>query len=214
MLKILFFSVFLPNLSFAGTTVFFSPKGGCEEQASQIVTSSKTDLEIAVYSLNSPTVVAAIKGAIERGVHVRILTDRTQAFGKGNLEATKTLASLTPDFRVHSKNRIMHNKYAIADSKKLMLGSFNWTRSAENSNDENCLITDDAKVVQAYENRFNEHLWIANTAEKSNAILSLKGIKIFRRSLASEKDILLARPKKGNGSILDSAKEQTFSTGH
>jgi phosphatidylserine/phosphatidylglycerophosphate/cardiolipin synthase-like enzyme len=166
--------------AWAQTSVFFSPHGGCEDQARSLVDSAKKTLEIAVYSLNSPTIVSAIEAAAHRGVKINVLTDRTQAFGKGNLDATKRLAALTQDFRVHSWGRIMHNKFAVADEREVMLGSFNWTRTAENANDENCLITDDPNIVQAYKNRFETHLWTVNTSEKSNSTLLSKGISIHK----------------------------------
>jgi cardiolipin hydrolase len=171
----------------AGTNVFFSPKGGCEDQARKLVDSARQNLDIAVYSLNSPAVIAAIERAVHRGVRVRALTDRTQAFGRGNVEATRLLAALTPNFRVHSKNRIMHNKFAVSDNRTVMLGSFNWTRSAENSNDENCLVTDVSEIVQAFENRFERHLWVVNTSEKSDSILARKGIIASSRGIASKR---------------------------
>ncbi len=167
----------ISNHSIAETNIFFSPRGGCEQQAVKLIKSSQKNLEIAVYSLNSSSIVSAIESAIKRGVHVEVLTDRTQAFGKGNLDTTRKLAGLTQDFRVHTKNRIMHNKFAVSDSKIVMLGSFNWTKSAENSNDENCLLTDDPKVVQAYKNRFETHLWIVNTFEKSKMTLETHAIR-------------------------------------
>jgi cardiolipin hydrolase len=182
MIKVFVFLALIVESTLAlATEVYFSPNGGCENQAKQIVDSAKSELLIAVYSLNSPAVVDAIVAAIQRGVAVEVLTDRTQAFGRGNLEATKKLAASTPNFRVHTKNRIMHNKYAVADNKRVMLGSFNWTRSAENSNDENCLITDDVSVVAKYKQRFDTHLWAVNTEQKSNHILQSKNIKIYAK---------------------------------
>lgn len=69
--------------------------------------------------------------------------------------------------RIHSKNKIQHNKFVIADAKKVETGSFNWTEPAESKNEENCLFTDEVKVVGAFSERFNKHLWIVNTLEKS-----------------------------------------------
>ncbi|MDU2611947.1 MAG: phospholipase D-like domain-containing protein, partial [Pseudomonas aeruginosa] len=40
----------------------------------------------------------------------------------------------------------------------LLNGSFNWTRSASVSNEENLLVTDDAVLIGAYRREFEE-LW-------------------------------------------------------
>lgn len=183
--------VTLLNLSFfqcaeAKTSVYFSPLGGCETQVVQLLDSSRKTADIAVYSLNNPPIVQAIHNANKRGVSVRVLTDRTQAFGHGNREATESLAALTAAFRVHSKNRIMHNKFVIVDGRSVLTGSFNWTRSAEQANEENCLITDDKTVVDGFQARFSGHLWIVNSAEKSMATLEKHGVHAAKRRLASE----------------------------
>ncbi len=172
--------------SHAGTQVYFSPNGGCETQAAQLISKAKSTLDIAVYSLNNPAIVSAISAAAKRGVKIRVLTDRTQAFGKGNLDATRTLATLGQNFRVHSKNRIMHNKFGIADGKLMMTGSFNWTRSAEQANDENCMITDDSNIVVSFKKRFETHLWVVNTLEKSQKYLGTRGIGMIHRKTAGK----------------------------
>jgi phosphatidylserine/phosphatidylglycerophosphate/cardiolipin synthase-like enzyme len=52
----------------------------------------------------------------------------------------------------------MHHKYAVFDGRTLMNGSFNWTRSASEQNEENLIVTNDAVLVTAFAARF-EILW-------------------------------------------------------
>jgi len=53
----------------------------------------------------------------------------------------------------------MHHKFMIVDSKYVMTGSFNFTASAEELNDENCVfIYDSTEVVEKFEKEF-ERLW-------------------------------------------------------
>ena len=52
----------------------------------------------------------------------------------------------------------MHNKYALFDNRRLLTGSYNWTRSAAKCNEENFIITSDAKLVKAFSCAF-EQLW-------------------------------------------------------
>ena len=52
----------------------------------------------------------------------------------------------------------MHHKYAIFDAKWLLNGSYNWTRGAARDNQENCVVTDDPKLLAAYAAAF-ERLW-------------------------------------------------------
>jgi len=52
----------------------------------------------------------------------------------------------------------MHNKFAIIDSRILLTGSYNWTFSANNRNDENLLIIDDPEIIEIFQNQF-VNLW-------------------------------------------------------
>jgi phosphatidylserine/phosphatidylglycerophosphate/cardiolipin synthase-like enzyme len=52
----------------------------------------------------------------------------------------------------------MHHKFALFDGKRLMSGSFNWTRSASEQNEENLIVTPDQTLVAAFSARF-EMLW-------------------------------------------------------
>ena len=61
--------------------------------------------------------------------------------------------------RMDSSENHMHHKFAVIDSKVLVNGSFNWTRSATDYNQENILVTDEPKLVSAYLEEF-ESLWL------------------------------------------------------
>ena len=52
----------------------------------------------------------------------------------------------------------MHNKFAIIDNRLLLTGSYNWTFSANNRNDENLLIIDDPEIIKIFQNQFI-NLW-------------------------------------------------------
>lgn len=155
---------FLSNAN-AGTEVYFSPNGMCEKKAVEMIDSTKTNFDLAMYSLNNTNIVGAIERAQKRGVKIRILLDRTQAFV--NRRITERLKDDGLNFRVHSHYRIQHNKFGIFDGKEVMTGSFNWTRPAQESNEENCLFLSDKEIVQAYQDRFINHLWKINTADES-----------------------------------------------
>jgi mitochondrial cardiolipin hydrolase len=52
----------------------------------------------------------------------------------------------------------MHHKFAVFDGRRLMTGSFNWTCSASEQNEENLLVTPDPVLVGLFGARF-EYLW-------------------------------------------------------
>jgi phosphatidylserine/phosphatidylglycerophosphate/cardiolipin synthase-like enzyme len=47
----------------------------------------------------------------------------------------------------------------LFDNRKVLTGSYNWTRSAADDNQENILLTDDKRAVNAYRDEF-QRLWL------------------------------------------------------
>ena len=164
--KILFIVLLLLSISTkAEVEVYFSPSKDCENALVERINASKKNIDAAVYSINNKSIVNALKQAHDRGIQIRILTDRLQA--AGNSSAVKDLRNYGINIRVHTKNKIEHNKFAIFDGKKASTGSYNWTNPASDKNSENCVFfSEDEKVVGEFQNRFN-YLWQINTAEKS-----------------------------------------------
>lgn len=166
--------------------VFFSPKAGCETHIVDLINNAKSSLEVAVYSINNQNIIEALKNAKKRGVNVRILTDRTQA--SINCQATLDLSQSKIDIRIHSKNRMQHNKYAVADDAIVVTGSFNWTYPAEMFNEENCLFITDREIVKPYLERFENHLWLENSFEKSE--LAFQKLKSKKECLQGKKTLI------------------------
>ena len=66
------------------------------------------------------------------------------------------------DIHLDNERNLLHHKYLIIDSDGgdgepiLVTGSYNWSRAAENSNDENFLIIKDATIANIYLQEFAE----------------------------------------------------------
>ena len=141
--------------AFAKTEVLFTPSLQCENKIEQLIDKSKYSVDIVVYSINNTKLVEAIERAYQRGIKVRILTDRLQAAGKSSL--VTHLYQQGINIRVHSVHKIEHNKFAIYDGNK-----------ASNKNSENCLfIINNKQTIQDYQNRFN-YLWQINKKSESD----------------------------------------------
>jgi len=70
-------------------------------------------LDIAIYSLTYPDIVAAIKKAKQRGIAVGLITDKIQASGKSQTEALKILGSAGISLKINS-----HRAAGYVKSKK------------------------------------------------------------------------------------------------
>ena len=102
----------------------------------------------------------------QRHVRLRIVLDQSQEIEP----ASKSGYLIKHGFEIkyHLGFGLMHNKFAIIDGKVLMTGSFNWTSTAEEKNEENLLIITDEQTIEKYEDRF-EYLWNTSRFDLRNA---------------------------------------------
>jgi len=142
-------------LSWAAPSAYFSSQDNLQFEIVSAIDHCQTSLEVAVFEFSSRPLAQALERAAKRGVLVRLL-----------LEATAGRTSLKTDFSPNLEIRylggrrggVMHHKFAILDNKRLVTGSFNWTKAGQYANHENVLLEDDGGAVSAYSRQF-EDLW-------------------------------------------------------
>ena len=72
---------------------------------------------------------------------------------------------------------LMHNKFCVLDGKDVISGSYNWTKKAAQSNDENIIITSgDYALASSFVNEFKRL-----TGQESKTILTADIGKIIKR---------------------------------
>jgi len=146
--------------------VYFSPNGGCQEAVISEIRKATHTIDIAMYYLSSGRIVQALVKAEDRNVRIRIVLDQGQ-----EIEAASKSSYLIKHglmVRYHLGFGLMHNKFAIIDGGSLITGSFNWTLTAEERNEENLLIITDQETIEKYEERFN-YLWETSRIDSRNA---------------------------------------------
>lgn len=110
---------------------------------------------VQAYSFTSAPIAEALRSAHQRGIEVAVLLDKSQETEKYS----------SADFLLHSgipaqidrRHAIAHNKVMILDGRTVITGSFNFTKSAEESNAENLLIIRDATMAEAYTQNWMLH---------------------------------------------------------
>lgn len=128
-----------------------------------VIDDASETLDIAIYSLTKPDIVDAIKRAKQRGVKVRLITDRIQAGGKSQQEALKLLGSAGIPMKLNKHSGLMHLKMTIADGKTATTGSFNYSKAASTENDEVLMVLRNADVAKSFESQF-EAMWTDTAA--------------------------------------------------
>ena len=119
-----------------------------------LIASAKTHIYFAIYEFTLKDIADALVAAKKRGVEVRGLVDSGEAANSYDKPIINELldAGISVVTEKHATgNGIMHIKTLVTDSA-YATGSYNWTSSATNLNDEVIEIGTDPGLRQAYEN--------------------------------------------------------------
>lgn len=134
----------------------FSPQDNCPGDICEMFADTKRTADVCVFTITDDRITSAILRAFERGVKIRIITDNDKAADEGS-DADRLAAAGVP-VRVDRTAYHMHHKFAIFDQKSLLNGSYNWTRSAAENNEENFVILDLPPLVSRFQKQFDQ-LW-------------------------------------------------------
>jgi len=134
----------------------FAPGEQCRRLIQQEISRSHRQIDICVFTISDNQLRDAILAAHQRKVRIRILSDQDKANDLGS--DVDYLARQGVNVLLDSSPWHMHHKFALFDGKRLLNGSFNWTRSATEKNQENLALTDNPKLVKAFVDEF-ERLW-------------------------------------------------------
>ena len=152
--------------------VYFSPNGGCQQAVISEIRKATQTIDIAMYYLSSRDIAQALARASENNVRVRIVLDQGQEIESASKSGY--LIKHRVKVRYHLGFGLMHNKFAVFDGKSLITGSFNWTLTAEERNEENLLVITDKETIKKYEERF-DYLWNTSRLDSRNA----RGLEVF-----------------------------------
>lgn len=140
----------------ATTAAWFSPGEDCREAVTRQLRLARAQVRICVFTISDDRISEAILAAHRRGVTVRLLTDNDKRRDAGSdIDRLGRAGIAIAEDRSPAH---MHHKFAIFDDRVLLNGSFNWTRSASQANEENLLQIGDPEAIAPFAQRF-ELLW-------------------------------------------------------
>ncbi len=153
---IIVLSVTISIFTLAKTEVYFSLYDNPQKEIIKNINQAQAFINIAMYIFTDKEIALPLVKARERGVKVRLYLDKDQVDYK--YSQSRFLVQKGIKTRISSNNYIMHNKFAIIDNRLILTGSYNWTFSANNRNDENLMIIDDPELIEIFQNQFI-NLW-------------------------------------------------------
>jgi mitochondrial cardiolipin hydrolase len=134
----------------------FSPGDDCLSTIRSHLRDARRSVDLCVFTISDDRITAEILAAHARGVRLRLLTDNEKEHDAGSDIARLRgagIATVVDRTAAH-----MHHKFAIIDGARLLNGSYNWTRSASDVNEENLVVSHDPRLVAAFQRQF-DRLW-------------------------------------------------------
>jgi phosphatidylserine/phosphatidylglycerophosphate/cardiolipin synthase-like enzyme len=159
MICLFIFLLFFPVTAFAQPTTeeAFSPHQGATALIVRTIGEAQKSVYIAAYSFTSQPIADALVQAHQQGIDVEVVLDKSQS--KGRHKLVDFLEANNIPTRINAHYAIMHSKFMIIDDKVLELGSFNYTKAAENKNAENVLVLhNDPQAISSYMQQWKK-LW-------------------------------------------------------
>ncbi len=133
--------------------VYFSPDDGVASRLVELIDNSQSSVYALAFVFTSDPLAKAMRDAVERGVQVRIVVEKDQAGNMGS--EVEDLLKGGADLRLDTNPNSMHHKVILIDETTVVTGSYNFSRSAEDFNDENVIIVHSPSLAQEYLVEFN-----------------------------------------------------------
>jgi len=162
--KVLFFpvnSIPAPHLSGDRTRTVSKVKNSFTELL-EVISGCKKSLDMCLFLITLKDMASMAIKLMQDGVRVRLIVDHSN-IGLAGCQVGKLREA---GVRVVARRQggLMHHKFAVADGKVVVTGSFNWTSQAIFSNNENVVISSKRELVEPFVTEF-ERLWEENMVE-------------------------------------------------
>lgn len=158
---------------------FFSPEDDLRSLLLSLINSERKRIRIAVYSFTDKAIAQAVHAAHRRGVSIECIVDKGyeadahSKVGKLAQSGIPTWVYITSDAQ---NAALMHNKFALFEDTLdhraiIWTGSYNFTKSASDRNQENAIILDDPLVF----NRFSQQFEFLKTQARRVGVAGERG---------------------------------------
>lgn len=131
--------------------IFFSPHGGCEAEVVRWIQRANASVHVLIYSFTLDLIGDALVDAHNRNIDVKVVFEQSQI---SEYSQYSRLKSNGIDVRNDTNSNLMHDKVMVVDGVVVLTGSFNWSNSAEESNNENLIVVYGSDTASIYQNEF------------------------------------------------------------
>jgi phosphatidylserine/phosphatidylglycerophosphate/cardiolipin synthase-like enzyme len=132
--------------------IYFSPEDGAGRRIVELIEGAEGRVAFLAFTLTSDSIAAALEQRLGGGVEVRGVMDAGQVNSAGSRYEELRQAGI--EVRLDGNPDRMHHKVIVIDARTVITGSYNFSRSAEQFNDENVVILHDPNVAARYLEEF------------------------------------------------------------
>jgi len=148
-----------PTLTIDSTRVdnFFSPDDGALSQIASVLNGAEESIHFLTFSFTTNELGDIVREKAEAGLTVRGVMDEEQVSSNQGTEYDP-FKQAELDVRIDGIEGQMHHKVFIVDESIVIVGSYNFSRAAEERNDENLLIIYNEAIAQQFMLEF-QRVW-------------------------------------------------------
>lgn len=128
--------------------VCFTPGGRCTDLIVSAISQARSEVLVQAYSFTSTPIAKALVDAKKRGVTVLAVIDKSQRTER--YSEVDFLAHAGIPTWIDSQVAIAHNKVMVIDRERVITGSFNFTKAAQEKNAENVALLCDAPTASKF----------------------------------------------------------------
>ncbi len=147
-----------PQLEIAGIRLenYFAPEDEVADKIVSMVEEAKQSIRFMAFSFTDDRIGEMVKNQAKAGLVVQGVFETRGADTEYSEYGRMRRARPALDVLLDGNPYVMHHKVFILDDRTVILGSFNFTESADESNDENIVVIHDPTIAALYLAEFEQ----------------------------------------------------------
>ena len=129
--------------------IYFSPDDGVLNALASLLSGAEESIHFLAFSFTSNDLGAIVREKAEAGLTIAGVMDEEQISSNQGTEYDP-FKQADLDVRIDGNAGQMHHKVFIVDEKIVVLGSYNFSQSAEEKNDENLIIVYNSLIAEQF----------------------------------------------------------------
>lgn len=156
-LTLLFIFVLLTSNTYAcDIQAYFSPKDNIEQVILDDLSKAKKSVHLSLYGITNQPLADKLIELQKAGVDVILCEDKLQSSGPHDLHADFEKNGIK--VAIKKTGTLEHNKFVIIDNTIVIMGSWNWSDSAQKQDNSDVVIMDCPDQVKKFEDAFQRIL--------------------------------------------------------